>query len=79
MLRISDTDAIDNIENGLYWGIGIGKEIQSFIVEVLYSVKSLKFDGFGAPEKIDGTYTTIALNVGYKYINQRTLYFYRVL
>lgn len=67
MTRISDADGIDNIENGLYWGIGIGTEIQSFIVEVLYSVNSLKFDGFGSPEKIDGTYSTIALNVGYKF------------
>lgn len=55
--------------NGLYWGIGAGTEIyKNFIVELLYSVnygsiKAVKFLNGTA----DLTYTTLTLNVGYKF------------
>ena len=55
--------------NGLYWGIGAGTEIyKNFIVELLYlvnygSIKAVKFLNGTA----DLTYTTLTLNVGYKF------------
>lgn len=55
--------------NGLYWGIGAGTEIyKNFIVELLYSVnygsiKTVKYLNGTA----DLTYTTLTLNVGYKF------------
>ncbi len=55
--------------NGLYWGIGAGTEIyKNFIVELLYSANygSIK-DKFGYGDTADLTYTTITLNVGYKF------------
>ena len=55
--------------NGLYWGIGAGTEIyKNFIVELLYSANngSIK-DKFGFGDTADLTYTTITLNVGYKF------------
>jgi len=59
--KLAETDG-----NGLYWGIGVGTELrESFIVELLYSVNygSIKCEGITA----DLTYTTITLNVGYKF------------
>lgn len=55
--------------NGLYWGIGAGTEIyKNFIVELLYSVN------YGSIKTVmymngtaDLTYTTLTLNVGYKF------------
>ena len=55
--------------NGLYWGIGAGTEIyKNFIVELLYSANngSIK-DQFGYGDTADLTYTTLTLNVGYKF------------
>ncbi len=55
--------------NGLYWGIGAGTEIyKNFIVELLYSANngSIK-DKYGLGDTADLTYTTITLNVGYKF------------
>lgn len=55
--------------NGLYWGIGAGTEIyKNFIVELLYSANngSIK-DKYGYNDTADLTYTTITLNVGYKF------------
>ena len=54
--------------NGLYWGIGAGTEIyKNFIVELLYSANygSIKRDTNG--DTADLTYTTLTLNVGYKF------------
>ena len=62
--KLSEADG-----NGLYWGIGAGTEIyKNFIVELLYSVnygsiKAVKFLNGTA----DLTYTTLTLNVGYKF------------
>ncbi len=62
--KLSEADG-----NGLYWGIGAGTEIyKNFIVELLYSVnygsiKTVKFLNGTA----DLTYTTLTLNVGYKF------------
>ncbi len=61
--KLSEADG-----NGLYWGIGAGTEIyKSFIVELLYSVNqgSIKRDTNG--DTADLTYTTLTLNVGYKF------------
>lgn len=55
--------------NGVYWGIGAGTEIyKNFIVELLYSANtgSIK-DKFGFGDTADLTYTTLTLNVGYKF------------
>ncbi|MBR3655401.1 MAG: outer membrane beta-barrel protein [Elusimicrobia bacterium] len=55
--------------NGLYWGIGAGTEIyKNFIVELLYSANngSIK-DKYGHGDTADLTYTTLTLNVGYKF------------
>ena len=62
--KLSEADG-----NGLYWGIGAGTEIyKNFIVELLYSVN------YGSIKTVmymngtaDLTYTTLTLNVGYKF------------
>ncbi len=52
---------ISDIKGGLYWGIGIGTEIQSFIVEFVYGSNA----GEGNGGKF--TSTSINLNLGYKF------------
>ncbi|WP_372518415.1 outer membrane beta-barrel protein [Candidatus Ruminimicrobiellum ovillum] len=62
--KLSEADG-----NGLYWGIGAGTEIyKNFIVELLYSVNygSIKAVSY-MNGKADLTYTTLTLNVGYKF------------
>ena len=57
--------------NGLYWGIGAGTEIyKNFIVELLYSYNCGSIKGlepYASGAKADLTYTTLTLNVGYKF------------
>ena len=57
---------VKDVENGMYWGVGAGTEMQSFIFEVLYSCNYSKFQT-SPTDKSDGTFSTIALNVGYKF------------
>ncbi|MDD3065308.1 MAG: outer membrane beta-barrel protein [Endomicrobiaceae bacterium] len=52
---------IDDIKGGLYWGIGAGTEIKSFIVELIYGSNA----GEGNGDKF--TATSINLNLGYKF------------
>jgi len=51
-----------DLKGGIYWGIGIGTEIQSFIVEAIYGSSS--GENFGD----SFTISSINLNVGYKFI-----------
>ena len=55
--------------DGLYWGIGAGTEIyKNFIIELLYSFNYGSIvDIYGNNDTADLTYTTITLNVGYKF------------
>lgn len=59
MPRASETN---NLKGGIYWGIGAGTEINSFIVELVY--------GSSTGENFGDTFTlsSINLNVGYKFI-----------
>lgn len=55
--------------NGLYWGLGAGTEVmKNFIVELLYSFNygSLK-DKLGHGHTANLTYSTLSLNIGYKF------------
>lgn len=55
--------------NGLYWGLGAGTEVmKNFVVELLYSFNygSLKDNqAFGHTANL--TYSTLSLNIGYKF------------
>jgi hypothetical protein len=53
---------IDDIKGGLYWGIGAGTEIKSFIVELIYGSNSGEAEGGNK-----FTATAINLNLGYKF------------
>ncbi len=53
---------IDDLKGGLYWGIGIGTEIQSFIVEFVYGSNAAEANGGNK-----FTATSINLNLGYKF------------
>lgn len=66
---------LDN-SNGIYWSIGVGTTIkENFIVELLYSCAYGDMEGLeedwltGDIKKVtlDTTYSTIKLNVGYKF------------
>lgn len=52
----------EDLKGGIYWGIGAGTEIQSFIVELIY--------GSSTGENFGDTFTvsSINLNIGYKFI-----------
>ncbi|MDD5021143.1 MAG: outer membrane beta-barrel protein [Endomicrobiaceae bacterium] len=63
LVRIPD---VPKIENGIYWGVGAGVELMSFVVELLYSNNNFKIIPDGDPS-ISLTYSVIALNVGYKF------------
>lgn len=52
----------EDLKGGIYWGIGAGTEIQSFIVELIYGSSS--GENFGD----SFTLSSINLNVGYKFI-----------
>ncbi|MDD5021144.1 MAG: outer membrane beta-barrel protein [Endomicrobiaceae bacterium] len=52
----------EDLKGGIYWGIGAGTEIQSFIVELIYGSSS--GENFGE----SFTVSSINLNVGYKFI-----------
>lgn len=56
-----------DIENGLYFGTGIGTTIKSFIVELIYSMNYNKIDNSGFFNFSDSKYTTFILNIGYKF------------
>ena len=69
LFSFDDHEYGEKDSNGLYWGIGAGTEIyKNFIVELLYSANngSIK-DKYGYGDTADLTYTTITLNVGYKF------------
>ncbi len=66
-----DADYVD-LENGLYWGIGLGTTIkENFIVELLYSfnygTQKPKEVYPGEPDSADMTVKTFKLKVGYKF------------
>lgn len=62
---IRATDFAGEIENGLYWGLGVGVEYESFIFELLYSTNNAKVKT--GLDSSDITYSTLALNVGYRF------------
>ena len=52
----------EDLTGGVYWGIGAGTEIKSFIVELIYGSNS------GSNRGTSFTVSSINLNVGYKFI-----------
>lgn len=58
MPRISNRD---DVKGGIYWGVGAGTEIQSFIVELIYGSNSGEAKGYSF------TVSSIYLNLGYKF------------
>lgn len=63
MVRATDFEY--DVENGLYWGLGVGVEYESFIFEILYSVNNSKIKT--PTDSTDMQYSTLALNVGYRF------------
>ncbi|MDD5021142.1 MAG: outer membrane beta-barrel protein [Endomicrobiaceae bacterium] len=59
--ELSDMGA--DIKNGMYWGVGAGVELMSFVVELLYSNNN-----FTIETSPTYTYSMIAVNVGYKFL-----------
>jgi len=62
---IRATDFAGTIENGLYWGLGVGVEYESFIFELLYSSNNATAKVGSDSSSI--VYSTLALNVGYRF------------
>ena len=62
---IRATDFAGEMENGLYWGLGVGVEYESFIFELLYSSNNATAKVGSDSTAI--TYSTLALNVGYRF------------
>jgi hypothetical protein len=62
---IRATDFAGSVENGLYFGIGVGVEYESFIFEILYSSNNGKLTA--GSDSSDITYSTLALNIGYRF------------
>lgn len=62
---IRATDFAGTIENGMYFGIGVGVEYESFIFEILYSSNNGKIKS--GSDSSDITYSTLALNMGYRF------------
>ena len=64
--NISETEA--DVENGLYWGIGLGTTIkENFIVELFYSFNYGELKPKTEPVTVDTTYKALKLKVGYKF------------
>lgn len=53
-------------ENGIYWGVGAGVELSSFLVELVYSNNKFKVTPDEVTPSVDITHSMIALNVGYR-------------
>lgn len=62
---IRATDFAGSVENGLYFGMGVGVEYESFIFEILYSANNGKLTA--GSDSSDITYSTLALNIGYRF------------
>ncbi len=62
---IRATDISGEVENGAYWGLGVGVEYESFIFELLYSVNNGKIKS--GSDSADMQYSTLAFNFGYRF------------
>lgn len=54
-------------ESGMYWGIGAGIEVTSFVFELVYSNNKFSVTPEEIVGSIDVTHSMIALNAGYKF------------
>ncbi len=61
--NMSGKDTEGNIDNGLYWAMGVGVEKNSFLAELIYSVNYTSADEMMG----DFTYSSLGMNIGYKF------------
>lgn len=64
LVRVTDVQKADN---GMYWGIGAGAELSSFIFEVLYSNNKMTIKPSPTDPQVDVTHSMVSFNVGYKF------------
>ncbi len=64
LVRVSDVQKADS---GMYWGIGAGAELSSFIFEVLYSNNKMTIKPSPTDPQVDVTHSMVSFNVGYKF------------
>lgn len=67
-LKTSHTSINTSIDNGLYYGLGVGAEYNNFIVELMYKVNKsdIKYEGSKLPKK-DYDYSRTTLSFGYRF------------
>ncbi len=57
----------NELDNGIYWAIGVGVEKYNVIVELMYSVNYSSLDQSSYGGVVDWTYRNVAINIGYKF------------
>jgi hypothetical protein len=66
---LGDTNVNSDVDNGLYWALGTGMEVDNWNVELMYQVNyaDTEFSAEGESYSDDLDYSRITLSVGYEF------------